>query len=66
MHKNKIANSRLIQNIESKVTTELKLVKKVSSELFEAQQTYHDAVLKVCTLPLITIVKSKNKSCNNI
>lgn len=47
MHKNKIANCRQIQNIETKVTTELKLVKKVSSELLEPQQTYHDAVLKV-------------------
>lgn len=52
MHKNKTANSKLIQNIETKVTTELRLVKKVSSELLETQQTYHDAVLKVCTLLL--------------
>lgn len=47
MHKNKIANCKLIQNIETKVSTELKLVKKVSSELLETQQSYHDAVLKV-------------------
>lgn len=51
MFKNKTANCRVIQNIETKVTTELKRVRKGSSELLEAQQTYHDAVLTVCTYP---------------
>lgn len=49
MHKNQTASCRLIKNIETKVTTQLKLVKKVNSDLLETQQTYHDAVLKVCT-----------------
>lgn len=47
MHKNKTANCKLIKNIETKVATELKLVKKRSSELLEVQQTNNDAVLKV-------------------
>lgn len=64
MHKTKTANCKLIKKIETKVATELKLIKKVSSELLEVQQTNHDAVLKVGMHPFISIILNSKQTFN--